>query len=85
MQRRDRRQSPDRKAREQGWPESEDAKPSQIDHEAEDSGETSAFEMAEPGRIDLHHAWRAKGLEVAIHTANRDEQSEQPRERSRAE
>ncbi len=41
--------------------------------------------QVEPGRVHLHHARRAEGLQVAVDSANRDEEPKQPPERSEAE
>ena len=81
MQRRNVNQAEDGEAGQQCRAEREDAEAAQVDHEAEDAGEPPALTVAEPGGVDLHHAGRAEGLQIAVHAADGDEQAKHPRER----
>ena len=77
MKRRDSPHSEEEKSREERRPERENAEPSQIDHESEDAGEAAAFVFPKPRRVHFHHSGCAERLQVAVHSADRDEQSEQ--------
>lgn len=44
-----------------------------LNHQSKDSGESPALLAGEPGGIDLHHSWAAKGLKPAIHQPDQGE------------
>src|SRR5262249_42713662 len=58
--------------------EIENAEATQIDHEAEDAGETPSFQPTEPGGINLDHARSPIGLQVTINSPNRHKEHQEP-------
>ena len=57
----------------------------ELNHEAENAGESPALCSAEPSGVHLHHPGRAERLKVTVHQPDRGESGEGPRERSEAE
>ena len=68
----------DGQAVQQNVPELTDADVAELDHPAEDSGETPALAALKPGGVDLDHAGRAEGLKVAVERADEHERHEHP-------
>ena len=58
---------------------------SELNHEAENTGKSSAFLSGKPGRVDFNHSWATEGLEVAVEEPDEGKSSEGSRERGKAE
>ena len=75
----------DREAGEEERCEGVDRKLTQLDHDAEDTGEGAAFGAAEPRGIDFDHAGCAVGLEPAVEQRDESEGGERADEGREAE
>jgi hypothetical protein len=47
-----------------------------VDHETENARKPATLAVSEPGGIDLHHARRAKSLQITVNTPYGGEQRE---------
>ena len=74
-----------KKARKKRGPERENTEPPEVDHEPENAGEPSPLVFPKPRRIHLHHSRPTERLHVAIHSTDRDKQTEQAPERCHTE